>query len=67
MGKLLERFRNVFCRFVYHNAGSSSVGSWENDEIDCDYTRTSARNIGKFDECGDFVEVEDEAWVIKKI
>jgi hypothetical protein len=28
--------------------------------VECD-------NIGKFEECADFEEVEDEAWVIKKI
>ena len=24
-------------------------------------------NVGEYEECGDFVEVEDEAWVIRKI
>ena len=27
----------------------------------------NCENIGKFEECADFVEVENEAWVIKKL
>ena len=27
----------------------------------------SCQEIGKFEECADFDEVEDEAWVIRKI
>jgi len=27
----------------------------------------NCKSIGKFEECDDFVEVEDEAWMISKI